>query len=111
MEEDLWIEQCESFHIEIPQEVRPLSPVNTNLSACVHTIVEEDLRLQDGDFNVWIQLDDEGNDVDHLVIHRPEEGNQVTFQAYPSNRSINPLYPDNEGAPPLPNTASENTKQ
>ena len=33
MEEDLWIEQCESLHITIPQEVRPLSPVNTNLSA------------------------------------------------------------------------------
>ena len=28
MEEDLWIEQQEALQIEIPQEVRPLSPMN-----------------------------------------------------------------------------------
>ena len=65
MEEDLWIEQHESLHIEIPQEVRPLSLVNPNLSSRVQTIVEEDLRIQAGKFNIWIQLDDEGNEVYH----------------------------------------------
>ena len=28
MEEDLWIEQCEALQLEVPQEVRPLSPTN-----------------------------------------------------------------------------------
>ena len=37
-------------------------------------IVEEDLRLRAGEFGVWIRLDDKGNDVDHLVIRRLEEG-------------------------------------
>ena len=29
MEEDLWIEQREALQIEVPQEVRPLSPTNS----------------------------------------------------------------------------------
>ena len=33
MEEYLWIKQREALHIEIPWEVRPLSPVNPNLSS------------------------------------------------------------------------------
>ena len=70
LEEDLWIEQCEYLHIEIPQEVRPLSPTNLNLSAHVQTIFKEHLRLQAGEFDVWSQLDGEGNDVDHLVIRQ-----------------------------------------
>ena len=45
MEEYMWIEQHESLHIEIPQEVRPLSPLNLNMSARVKTIVKEYLRL------------------------------------------------------------------
>ena len=68
MQEYLWIEQCEALHIEIPQEVRPLSPVNLNLRAHVQTNVEEKLRLRAGEFDLWIQLDGEGNEVDHLVI-------------------------------------------
>ena len=100
MEEYLWIEQREALHIEIPQEVRPPSPVNSNLSSQVQTILKEDLRLWAGEFDVWIRLDNEGNNVDHLVIRRPEEGKWVTFQTYPSNRSINLLYPENEGVPP-----------
>ena len=28
MEEDLWIEQQEALQIEVPQEIRPLSPTN-----------------------------------------------------------------------------------
>ena len=39
MEEDLWIEQREALQIEIPQEIRPLSP--TNLSTKIQAIVEE----------------------------------------------------------------------
>ena len=46
----------------------------------------------------------------HLIIHRPEEGNWVTLQAVPSNRSIHLLLPTHEGAPPLPNTALEDTE-
>ena len=85
MEEDMWIEQRETLHIKIPQEVRPLSLVNLKLSAQVQTIVEEDLRRRASEFNIWSRLDDEGNDVDHLVICQPKEGNRVTFQTYPSN--------------------------
>ena len=69
IEEDLWIEQREALQLEIPQEVRPLSPMN--LSTRIQTIIEEDLRLRASDFGIWSRLDDEGNDVNHLVIHRP----------------------------------------
>ena len=67
MEEDLWIEQREALQLEVPQEVRPLSP--TNLSTRIQTIVEEDLRLRAGDFGIWSQLEDERNDDKHLLIH------------------------------------------
>ena len=83
MEEYLWIEQREALQLEIPQEVRPLSPMN--LSTQIQAIVEEDLRLRAGEFGIWSQLDDKVNDDNHLVIRRPEEGNWVTLQAYPSN--------------------------
>ena len=53
MEEDLWIEQCEALQIELPQDIRPLSPINSNVSARVQFIVEEDLTLGVGDFCVW----------------------------------------------------------
>ena len=98
MEEDLWIEQREALQIEVPQEVRPLSPMNP--STRMQAIVEEDLRLRAGDFGRWSRLDDKVNDDNHLVICRPEEGNWVTLQAYPSNRSIHFLYLTHEGAPP-----------
>ena len=111
MEEDLWIEKCESIHIEVPHKVISLSLINSNLIYCVQTIFEEYLRLWAGEFDVWSRLEDEGNDVDHMVIRRPEEGIWVTFQMYSSNRSINLLYPQNEGATPIPNTASENIEQ
>ena len=68
MEEDLWIEQREALQLEIPQEVRPLSL--TNLSIRIQTIIEEDLRLRDGDFGIWIRLDDERNNDNHLLICR-----------------------------------------
>ena len=32
------------------------------------TIVEEDLRLGVGDFGIWIRLDDERNNDNHLII-------------------------------------------
>ena len=98
MEEDLWIEQWEALQLEVLHEVRPLSP--TSPSTRIQTIVEEDLRLRAGDFGIWIQLDDKTNDDNHLLIRRPEEGNRVTLQALPSNRSIHLLYPTHEGAPP-----------
>ena len=50
MEEYLWIEQREALQLEVPQEVRHLSP--TNLSTKIQTIVEEDLRLGAGDFGI-----------------------------------------------------------
>ena len=108
MEEELWIEQWESLQLEIPQEVIPLSL--TNPSTWIQAIVEEDLGIRAGEFGIWSWLDDELNDDNHLVIHWPEEVNRVTLQAYPSNRSIHLLYPTHEGAPPLPNTALENTE-
>ena len=67
MEEDLWIEQREALKIEVPQEIRPLSP--TNLSTRIQAIVEEDLKVRAGDFGIWSRLDDEVNDDNHLVIH------------------------------------------
>ena len=56
-----------------------------NPTTRIQTIVEEDLRLRGGDFGIWSRLDDEKNDDNHLLIHRPEEGNWVTLQAIPSN--------------------------
>ena len=109
MEEYFWIEQCEALQIEVPQEVRPLSP--TNPSTRMQAIVEEDLRLRAGEFGIWIRLDHEVNEDNHLVIRRPKEGNWVKLQEYPSNRSIHLLYSTHEGAPPLPNTTLENTKK
>ena len=94
----LWIEQRESLQIEVPQEVRPLSP--TNPSTRMQAIAEEDLRLRATEFGIWSRLDDEVNDDNHLVIYQLEEGNCVTLQAYPSNRSIHLLYPTHEGEPP-----------
>ena len=108
MEEYLWIEQQETLQLEFPQEVRPLSP--TDPITRIQTIVEEDLRLGSSDFGIWSRLDDERNDDNHLVIHRPKEGNWVTLQALNSNRSIHLLYPTHEGPPTLPNTSLEDTK-
>ena len=48
MEEYLWIEQWEALQLEVPQEVIPLSPMNSTTK--IQTIVEEDLRLGVGDF-------------------------------------------------------------
>ena len=98
MEEDLWIEQREALQIEIPQEIRPQSRMNP--STRIQDIVEEYLRLRASEFGIWSRLDDEVNDDNHLVIRRLKEGNWVTLQAYPSNRSIHLLYPTHEGAPP-----------
>ena len=49
MEEDLWIEQCEALQIELPQEIRPLSPMNP--STRIQAIVE-DLILRTGEFGI-----------------------------------------------------------
>ena len=108
MEEDLWIEQREALQLEVPQEVKPLSP--TNPSTRIRSIVEEDLRLGAGDFGIWSRLDDETYTRWHLIIRRPEEGNWVTFQVVPSNRSIHLLLSKHEGTPPLPNIALEDTE-
>ena len=45
MEEYMWIENHEALHIKIPPDVVPISPIHSNLSAQVQTIVKEDLRL------------------------------------------------------------------
>ena len=66
MEEDLWIEHREALQIEVPQEIRPLSPMNP--STKIQAIVEEYLRLRAGEFGIWSHLDDEVNDDSHLVI-------------------------------------------
>ena len=83
MEEDLWIEQRESLQIEVPQEIRPLSP--TNPGTRIQAIVEEDLRLRASEFGIWSQLDDEVNNDSNLLICQPEEGNWAMIQTYPSN--------------------------
>ena len=57
-------------------------------STRMQAIVEEDLRLRDGEFGIWSRIDDEVNDDNNLVICRPEEGNWVTLQVYYSNRSM-----------------------
>ena len=51
MEEDLWIEQREALQIEVPREVRPLSP--TNPSTRLQAIVDEDFRLRASEFGIW----------------------------------------------------------
>ena len=51
MEDDFLIEQREALQIEVPQEIRPLSPMN--LSTRMQAIVEEDLRLRAGEFGIW----------------------------------------------------------
>ena len=51
MEEYLWIDKREAPQIEVPQEIRPLSP--TNPSTRIQAIVEEDLRLRAGEFGIW----------------------------------------------------------
>ena len=73
-------------------------------------IVQEDLGLRASEIGVWIQLYSECNDVNHFVIHRPQEGIWVAFQPYPSNHSIYLCYSDNEGAPTQPILASENSQ-
>ena len=83
MEEYLWIEKREALQLEVPQEVRPLSP--TNPSTRIQAIVEEDLRLRAGEFGIWSRLDDEINNDNHLLILQPEEGNWFMLQVYPSN--------------------------
>ena len=69
--------------------------------------IKEDLRLRAGEFGIWSRLEDKKNDDNNLLIRRPEEGNWVTLQALPSNRSIYLLYLTHEGEPPLPNIALE----
>ena len=67
----------------------------------MQAIVEEDLRLRDGEFGIWSRIDDKVNDDNNLVICRPEEGKWVMLQAYPYNQSIHLLYPTRKGAPPF----------
>ena len=104
-EEELWIEQLEALQLRAPHEGTTLSPLNPRTQ--IQTIIEEDLQLGAGDFGIWSRLDDETYTGRHLIIRRPEEGNWVTFQAVPSNRSIHLLLPIHEGEPSLPNTALE----
>ena len=99
----------EALQIKIPWEVRHLSP--TNMSTKIQSIIKEDLKLRVGEFVIWRRLDDEINNDNHLLIHQTIEGNWVTLQVYPSNRSIHLLYPINEGAPLLPKTTLENTEK
>ena len=81
--EELWIEQQEALQLEAPQERTTLSPLN--LRTRIQAIIEEDLQLGAGDFGIWSRLDDETYTSRHIIIHRLEEGNWVTFQAVPSN--------------------------
>ena len=78
----------------------PNSLLYSSQSSRVQDIVQEDLGLRDGELGVWSRRDGEGNDVNHLVIHRSQEGNWVTFQPYTSNRSIHLFYSNNDITPP-----------
>ena len=80
-EEELWIDQSEALQFKAPHEGTTLSPLNPHTQ--IQTIVEEDIRLGDGDFGIWSRLDDETYTGRHLIIRRLEEGNWVTFQAVP----------------------------
>ena len=57
MEEELWIEQPEALQLRAPHEGTTLSLLNPHTR--IQTIVEEDLRLQAGEFGIWSRLDDE----------------------------------------------------
>ena len=50
MEEYLWIEQREALQIEVPWQIRTLSP--TNPSTRIQAIFKEDLRLRAGEFGI-----------------------------------------------------------
>ena len=97
-EEELWIEQPKALQLRAPQEGTTLSLMNPCTQ--IQTIVKEDLQLGAANFGIWIRLDDETYTRRPLIIHRPEEGNWVTFHAVPSNRSIHLLLLTHEGAPP-----------
>ena len=97
-EEELWIEQPKAPQLIAPHEGTTLSPLNPRTR--IQTIVEEDLQLGASDFGIWSRLDDETYTGRHLIIRRPKEGNWVTFQVVPSNRSIHLILPTHEGAPP-----------
>ena len=70
MEEELWIEQREDLQLEVPQEEKPLSPMNPRTR--IQVIVKEDLILGAGDFGIWSRLDNETYTGRHLIIRRPE---------------------------------------
>ena len=82
MEEYLQIENGESLQVDIPQNITPDSQLNSNPSA---RHFQEYLGLQADNLGVWSRLDEEGNDVDHMVIHQPREGNWVTIEPFSSN--------------------------
>ena len=58
-EEELWIEQPEALQLRAPNEGTTLSPLNPRTR--IQTIVEDDLRLQAGEFTIWSRLGDESN--------------------------------------------------
>ena len=90
--------EARDLQLRDPSEGTTLSPLNPR--ARIQTIVEDDLRLQAGDFSIWSRLGDEMYTGRHLIIRRPLEGNWVTFQTAPSLRSIHFLLPTHEGVPP-----------
>ena len=81
-EEEVWIEQPEALQLIASGEGTNLSPLNPHTR--IQTIVEDDLRLRDGDYSIWSRLGDDTYTGRHLVIRRPFEGNWVTIQAAPS---------------------------
>ena len=56
----------QKINSEVPQEVRPLSPMN--LSTKMKAITKEYLRLRADEFGIWSRLDDEVNNDSHILI-------------------------------------------
>ena len=64
--EELWIEQPEALQLRATNEGTTLSPLNPRTR--IETIVEEDLRLQAGDFSIWSRLGNDTYTGRHLII-------------------------------------------
>ena len=69
MEEDFWIEQGRDIQVTILENIILHSPLHLTQSAKVQDTVQEDLGLNVGQVGIWSQQNDEGNDVDQLLIH------------------------------------------
>ena len=68
MDEDPWIKHGISLQVKIPNTITPHSLLHLTLISQVQDIVEEDLGLHAIQSDIWSQRNDEGNEVDKILI-------------------------------------------